>query len=60
MELKKRRLRAAASDKPLTEIDAALAVPTDVLVNSHYFNRDPHGLLQTRETIARLIETLAE
>lgn len=60
MELKKRRLRAAGSEKLLQEADATLAVPPAVLVDTHYFNRDPDGLLQTRETIARLIETLAE
>lgn len=60
MELKKRRLGAAAPDRPLQAVDAALAVPLEVLVDSHYFNRDPNGLLQTRETIAGLIESLAE
>jgi hypothetical protein len=37
-----------------------LAVPAAVLVDAHYFNRNPRGLLDTRDTIARLIETLAE
>jgi len=60
MELNKRRLRAAGPEKPLQESDAALAVPPAVLVDAHYFNRDPDGLLQTRDAIARLIETLAE
>ncbi len=60
MELKKRRLRATAADQLLQDADSALAVPPDVLVDAHYFNRDPYGLLRTREAIARLIETLAE
>lgn len=58
MELKKRRSQAQTSAQTLREIDAALAVPTRVLVDTHYFNRDPRGLLESRATIARLIEQL--
>jgi len=59
MELKSRRQRAAAKC-PLAEVDTLLSVPPAVLVGPHYFNRDPLGLLQTRETIAQWIEKLGE
>jgi len=29
-----------------------------VLVDAHYFNRNPAGLLETRQEIARLIDAL--
>ena len=49
---------AGASEKTLQAIDAALAVPTGVLVDAHYFNRDPSGLIEARDAIARLIEEI--
>lgn len=53
----KRRLRKG-SPAQQEQAEALLAVPPAVLVDSHYFNRDPRGLLDTRRQIGRLIETL--
>ncbi|MHC4122767.1 MAG: DUF4091 domain-containing protein [Planctomycetota bacterium] len=36
--------------------DKLLAIPGNVLINPHYFNRDPKELLKTRNKIAELIE----
>jgi len=37
-----------------------LSVPEAVLIDSHYFNRDPAALLEARREIARLIEAPRE
>lgn len=37
------------------EARALLEVPADVLVNTHYFNRDPGGVVNTRARVASLI-----
>lgn len=36
--------------------EALLAIPSKVMVDPHYFNRDSKGILETREEIALLIE----
>jgi hypothetical protein len=39
---------------------AILQVPVQVLVNAHYFNRDPQGILQTRAEIGEILSRLPE
>jgi hypothetical protein len=56
MELKRRLRRATPLQQAKAE--ALLAVPPAVLVDTHYFNRDPRALLDTRRELARLIEAL--
>ncbi len=56
-ELKRRADKC--SDKELcAKAETLLSVPDRVLVDAHYFNRDPAGLIETRNEVARLIETL--
>jgi hypothetical protein len=57
MELKK---RAEASSKEELRAGAArlLAVPSNVLVEAHYFNRDPAVLARVRKAMADCIEAL--
>jgi hypothetical protein len=57
MELKK---RAEASSKEELRARAArlLAVPSDVLVDAHYFNRNPAALASVRKAMADCIEAL--
>lgn len=58
MELKK---RASASSKRDLCAQAArlLEVPGEVLVDAHYFNRDPAALARVRKAVADCIEALA-
>lgn len=57
MEL--RRRAAKTGDESLRrQAEAILAVPPAVLVDSHYFNRNPAVLLETRKEMARLIDAL--
>jgi hypothetical protein len=56
MELKRRQRRGSPVQQE--KADSLLAIPPSVLVDSHYFNRDPHALLDVRRQIARLIEAL--
>jgi len=56
LELKRRMRKGTAVQQEKAE--ALLAVPPAVLVDTHYFNRNPRGLLETRRQIARLIESL--
>lgn len=37
-----------------------LDVPPQVLIDAHYFNRDPHALLSARDALARAIERLGD
>jgi hypothetical protein len=53
----KRRVRKG-SPAQQEQADRLLAIPPAVLVDAHYFNRDPRGLLDTRRQIGRLIEAL--
>lgn len=43
------------SRKDRAEADDLLAVPPDVMVNTHYFNRDPSAILNARAKAASLI-----
>ncbi len=57
LELKKRA--ATATDPALKkQAEAMLAVPSTVLMDAHYFNRDPAALLKVRREIAQLIDVL--
>ena len=58
-ELRK-RLKQRASNDTAREAAELLAVPYSVLVDPHYFNRDPCALLQARARIAELIEALGD
>ena len=52
-----KELRQKSSDAGfIRRAEELLSVPHDVLVDAHYFNRDPEGLLRVRDQIARLIE----
>lgn len=55
-ELKRRVKRA--SPRAQEKAEALLSVPPAVLVDSHYFNRNPQALLDTRHEIGRLVESL--
>jgi hypothetical protein len=57
MELKK---RASACSKQDLQARAArlLEVPGEVLMNAHYFNRDPSALARTRQALADCIEAM--
>ena len=37
-----------------------MAITHDLVVNTHYFNRDPGALLAYRAKVARLIERAAQ
>ena len=52
LEAAKERL----SGKAREEAEALLAVPKDLVVDTHYFNRNPQALLDHRERVAGLIE----
>jgi hypothetical protein len=57
MELKRRA--SASSNRDLCARAARLLeVPAEVLVDAHYFNRDPAGLARTRTAMADCIEAL--
>ena len=57
MELKKRA--GTSNNKELQgEAEKLLCVPPEVLVDAHYFNRNPNGLMETRKKMARLIDAL--
>ncbi|MCY2990139.1 MAG: hypothetical protein NTY19_20035 [Planctomycetota bacterium] len=58
MELKK---RASASSRPdlRTQTARLLDVPSEVLVDAHYFSRDPAALARTRKALADCIEVLS-
>jgi hypothetical protein len=56
MELKRRMRNGAPAQQEKAE--TLLAIPPAVLVDAHYFNRDPCGLFDTRRQIARLIDAL--
>ncbi|NOZ21137.1 MAG: DUF4091 domain-containing protein [Planctomycetes bacterium] len=52
-------LRAAKdhlSGRDKVEAEGLLAITPDLLVDTHYFNRDPQALLDYRAKVARLIE----
>jgi len=59
MELRK-RAEHSASEKLRREAKKLLSIPEKVLIDSHYFNRNPRALIETRKEIARLIEALGE
>lgn len=46
--------KAAKSARPL------LDVPAEVLMDAHYFNRDPRAILAARDALARAIERLGD
>jgi len=58
MELK-RRAEKSPKEKLVARARQLLSVPQTVLVDAHYFNRNPAGLLKARNEIARLIDDLA-
>lgn len=52
-----KELSSNIKDKQLKEkTEELLKIPQNVLVNAHYFNRDPKELLKTRNEIAAIIE----
>ena len=52
-----KELQQKSSDKTFKkEAEKLLSVPTSVLINAHYFNRDPDALLKIRNQIGKLIE----
>jgi hypothetical protein len=54
LALKAAKDRLAGKDKD--EAEALLKITTDLLVNTHYFNRDPNAIFEYRAKLARLIE----
>jgi len=54
-----RRAKATSDPELRRRAEALLAIAPSVLIDSHYFNRDPAGLLENRKEIARTIDILA-
>jgi hypothetical protein len=54
LALKAAKDRLTGKDKD--EAEALLKITPDLLVNTHYFNRDPNAILEYRARLARLIE----
>ena len=52
----KRRAETTSNQELRRQAEALLSVLPTVLVDPHYFNRNPAGLLETRRRMARLIE----
>ena len=57
MELK-RRAANSAKEELCKEAERLLSVPQTVVMDAHYFNRNPAALLETRKEMAQLIDAL--
>jgi hypothetical protein len=51
----KKALPSIKDKKLRTRAEDILKVPNTVLVNSHYFNRDPRGILEVRNEIGKIL-----
>ena len=51
----KRALPSIKDKKLRMRAEEILKVPNTVLVNSHYFNRDPRGILEVRDEIGKIL-----
>ena len=57
MELK-RRAATSTNEGLRNEAERLISVPQSVVMDAHYFNRNPAALLETRKRMARLIDAL--
>jgi len=56
----KKALPLIKDKKDRDRAEAILKVPVEVMVDSHYFNRNPQSLLSVREEIAEIIDGIAD
>ena len=51
----KKSLSSIKDKKLRMRAEEILKVPNTILVNSHYFNRDPQGILEVRNEIGKIL-----